>query len=261
MPYLERNGARVYFETTGDGPPLLLIAGIASDVASWTPVVPLLEEKFRLILFDNRGCGRTEHEGPINPGDWVGDAAAVLDKAGAAQANVLGHSLGGMIALRLAEAAPERIGEMAICAAAANPEPKTHALLEEMVQLYESGMDAEAWFRLLFQWLFAPPFFADSEAVEEAGRAAAAYEFCQSPADFRRQFEAAAKFERLDGSAMAKPFSHLMGEHDLMVTVQMSRDAFADFRNVREIIIPGAGHSVHWDQPEAFADAVTRVFL
>ncbi len=261
MPYLERDDARIYFDTAGDGPPLLLLAGIASDVASWTPVVPLLEDKFRLIMIDNRGAGRTEHEGPIDPGHWVGDAVAVLDEAGIEQADVLGHSLGGMIALRLAEAAPERVGNLAICAATANPEPKTHALLDEMVQLYESDMEPEAWFRLLFQWLFAPPFFADREVVEEAGRAAAAYEFCQTPADFRRQFEASARFERLEPGAVAKPFSLMMGEHDVMVSKQIVRNSLSGFPVEREVIIAGAGHSVHWDQPTAFADAAKRFLL
>ncbi len=261
MPFVQNNDARVYFEVAGEGPPLLLIAGIASDVASWAPIVPLLQDRFHLVMLDNRGAGRTESEGPIAPNDWIGDAIAVLDRIGIDRANVLGHSLGGMIGLRMAVAAPERIGNLVICAATSNPAPKTHALFGEMVTLYEGGMDRAAWFRLLFQWLFAPQFFADPSVVEEAAKAAVAYEFSQSPVDLRRQFEAVAGINRLNPVALSKPFGLILGERDLMVPLQTCRESFSGFQIGKETVIADAGHSVHWDQPERLANTVMSYFF
>lgn len=257
MAFVERGDARIYLEVVGEGPPLLLIAGIASDVASWAPVIPLLEQDFRLIMFDNRGAGRTEHGGSITAGDWIADAVAVLDHLSIEKADVIGHSLGGMIALRLAERSPDRTRRLIASATTADPEPKSRALLTEMAALYEGDMEAETWFRLLFQWLFAPPFFENPDQVTEAGRLAANYEFCQSPADFRRQVEAAATLPNLDVAAVVAKTLLLLGERDIMVTPQTSRASFSGLPNGREVVIPGSGHSVHWDQPEAFAEAVT----
>ena len=58
MPQFERPGASIHYEVTGNGPPLLLIAGTASDNASWGPLIPPLSEQFRLIMIDNRGSGK-----------------------------------------------------------------------------------------------------------------------------------------------------------------------------------------------------------
>ncbi len=258
MPYLQRDDARIYYEVTGNGPPLLLIAGIASDVASWAPVVPLLQDEFRLIFFDNRGAGRTGHSGPIDPGDWAGDALALLDHLDIAAAGVVGHSLGGMIGLRLAQHAPDRVVRLVAAATTANPDKKSAALLQEMAALYESGIEPEAWFRLLFQWLFAPPFFADPAAVSEAARLSAAYAYCQQPADFRRQVEAVAKMNPADPAALETAIDLVVGDMDIMVPPEASRRSFAALPGVTEMVVEGAGHSLHWDRPQAFADAVKR---
>lgn len=256
MPYIQRDDAQVFFEIAGEGPPLLLIAGIASDIASWAPVAPLLAKNFQLIMFDNRGSGRTRDEGPINAADWVEDAISVLDNAKIEQAHVLGHSLGGMIGLRLAEKAPDRIAKLVAAATTANPEPKSAALMHDMALLYESGIPAEDWFRLLFHWLFAPPFFDKPQNVEQASQMAAAYEYCQSPVDFRRQVDAAATLQPIDVSTVKNKTLLLLAENDMMITPSVSRSSFAAAPNIRNVLIRGAGHSLHWDQPGAFAAAI-----
>lgn len=256
MPFIERNDGRTYYEIAGEGPPLLLVAGIASDVASWAPVVPPLERHFQLILFDNRGAGRTEHGGAILAEDWIGDVTTVLNHLKIERADVVGHSLGSMIASRAAARTPDRFGKLVLSAETATREPKSLALLQEMAALYQSNMEPEAWFRLFFQWLFAPPFFADPAQVAEAGSLAAAYENCQSPADFARQVSALESMPELHVSTLSNETLLLLAEHDLMVPPAAGLASFAKAPKLKHQIISGAGHSVHWDQPAAFADAV-----
>lgn len=256
MPFIDRDDGRTFFETVGEGPPLLLVAGIASDVASWAPIVPLLEQDFQLIMFDNRGAGRTEQDGAISAEDWIGDVMRVLDHLKIDEADIVGHSLGSMIASRAAVRAPNRFGKLVLSAASAIREPKALALMQEMSALYQSDMEPETWFRLLFQWLFAPPFFADPVQVTEAGKLAAAYEYCQSPEDFGRQVDGLAGMPELDASELSNETLLLLAEHDLMTPPNASIDSFAGAPNLKHQIIAGAGHSIHWDQPEAFADAV-----
>lgn len=256
MPFLQQSGASVHYLVEGAGDPLVLIAGIASDQASWAPIVPLLADRYRLIMIDNRGCGQTEHSGPINPDDWSGDIIALLDHLEIAKTDIVGHSLGGMIGLRVATTAPERVGKMVLSATTAGPEPKSAALLQELMRLYESDLPPQDWFRLLFQWLFAPPFFADPATVTEAGRLAASYEFCQAPSDFRRQVEAAGNLSPVDPGAIDIATLLLLADQDVMVPPATSRQSFDGMPNLREQLIAEAGHSLHWDQPQAFADAV-----
>ena len=65
MPQFEHDRASIHYEIVGDGKPLLLIAGTASDGASWGPLLPLLPGR-QLILIDNRASGQTKVEGPID---------------------------------------------------------------------------------------------------------------------------------------------------------------------------------------------------
>lgn len=258
MPYVSSDEAQIYFETTGEGPPLLLISGIASDVASWAPVVPMLAERFRLVMPDNRGAGRTQDDGPISPQDWIADCQAVLDHLEIDSAHVLGHSLGGMIAIRLALQVPERVDKLILCSTAPTQDEKALALMREMAALYESCIEPEAWFRILFQWLFAPPFFDDPEGVAAAAQLAADYEFRQSPANFRRQVEALPRFEEFNTTAIDRETLLVVAEHDLMIPPGLSQRSLEAVPGLRVQTLPGAGHSLHWDQPAGFCNIVIR---
>ena len=114
MPQFEHDRASIHYEIVGEGKPLLLIAGIASDGASWGPLVPLLAGR-RLILIDNRGCGQTRVEGPIEIAEMADDCAALLDHLGARSAIVCGVSVGGMVAQQLYRDRPDLVRALILC--------------------------------------------------------------------------------------------------------------------------------------------------
>ncbi len=110
MPITNANGINLYYEVHGEGEPLLLIMGLAHNLLSWKKSLPALAEQFKVIIFDNRGTGRSDKpETPYTIELMAEEAKAVLDAAGAEQAHVYGISMGGMIAQRLAINYPERI--------------------------------------------------------------------------------------------------------------------------------------------------------
>ncbi len=78
MPDFTRDAATIHYELVGTGKPLLLIAGTASDGASWGPLLERLPGR-QLILIDNRGSGRTKVEGPLSHKDMVEDCAALIE--------------------------------------------------------------------------------------------------------------------------------------------------------------------------------------
>lgn len=255
MPEFETDDALVHYEITGAGPPLLLIAGIASDSASWGPLVPLLADRFRLILVDNRGTGRTVSD-EISVGSVVNDCNALLDHLDIAKADVLGHSMGGMIALRLAAGYPQRIRRLIVMATGGRPDPKSQALLEDMVRLFDHGVPQRLWFRLFFHWLFARPFFADPATIETAADAAMAYPFLQPPEMFRRQVDAVRAMPPVDLGAITAPALGLAGDEDLLMPEKVMTAALDGLANLQMRVIPGAGHSLHWDAPEEAAKAI-----
>lgn len=112
MPFVERDGVRLYFSDSGDGPAVLLHTGGAGDGRMWEPAgyARLFAGRRQLIL-DHRGHGRSDH--PTGTAahrldEYVADVIAVLDAAGVERAALVGYSAGARVALAVAARHPER---------------------------------------------------------------------------------------------------------------------------------------------------------
>ncbi|HEX4296995.1 MAG TPA: alpha/beta hydrolase [Devosia sp.] len=253
MPQFAHDRASVHYEITGSGPPLLLVAGIASDSASWGPLLPLLSNR-RLILVDNRGSGQTRVEGPIELDEMAADCAALVDHLGLGTVDVAGHSLGGYVALALAAKHPERVRRLVTMATGAISAP-ARVLFHDLARLYFT-LPPEDWFRLLYQWLFSGAFFADEATVARAAAASASYAHRQSPGDFARQVAAIDRYPGVDLAAIACPVLALVAERDLLARDDAVASMHAPIRDCRLLTISGAAHSIHWEQPHAVATAI-----
>ena len=110
VPYVTNQGAKIYWNEQGSGPPVLLIIGLSFTHEMWFRVLPLLSTRYRAIYFDNRGMGRSDApRGPYLIKRMAHDAAAVLDAAGVPAAHIIGASMGGMIAQEFALRHPQRV--------------------------------------------------------------------------------------------------------------------------------------------------------
>jgi pimeloyl-ACP methyl ester carboxylesterase len=116
--YANANGLSYYYETHGQGEPLLLLHGGLGSIDMFGPVLPILAEHRQVIGVDLHGHGRTAlGDRPISAIDMGDDMAVVLDQLGHQQVDVLGYSLGGGVALRLAVQHPEKVRRLVIASA------------------------------------------------------------------------------------------------------------------------------------------------
>src|SRR5512140_3823371 len=103
MPHVTSAGTKIYWEEHGTGDPLLLIMGLGATLEWWRRLMPALTPRYRTIVYDNRGVGRSDvPPGPYAIPQMADDGAAVMEAAGIASAHVFGASMGGMIAQELA---------------------------------------------------------------------------------------------------------------------------------------------------------------
>jgi aminoacrylate hydrolase len=108
----------LYFEEHGPAgaPPVILSAGLGGSGAYWQPNLAALASGHRVILYDQRGTGRSDRRLPTNQtiDDMAKDVVALMDGLGLERVHFLGHALGGAIGLTLAAEAPERLSGLAV---------------------------------------------------------------------------------------------------------------------------------------------------
>ena len=117
--YVDGNNARLWVEDEGDGPAILFLHGGLGDSRLWEPVVERLRDSFRCVRYDVRFFGRSE--GPDEEWSAVDDSVAVLDALGVRRAGLVGLSMGGGIALRVAQQHPDRVTAVVHVAGAVGP--------------------------------------------------------------------------------------------------------------------------------------------
>lgn len=127
MPYVERGSARIYWEWRGQPvgapeTPVVLLRGLARSLRFWLGLSDRFAARWRLLLLDHRGIGRSLDDGrPFTTATLADDVAAVFDAAGVGAANVFGLSLGGMVAQELVLRHPERVARLVLGATTPGP--------------------------------------------------------------------------------------------------------------------------------------------
>ena len=120
MPYIKVNDIQIYYEIHGEGEPLVLILGLGTDISEWGGIICWLAEKFQVLAFDNRGVGRTDKPDIAYSVEMMADDTAGLIQAlGIQQANIVGISLGGRIALELSLRHAECVNKLVLVSTSA----------------------------------------------------------------------------------------------------------------------------------------------
>lgn len=117
MPRVKVDDIEIFYEMQGEGAPLVLIMGWTASSESWDPqLVEELSRFYTVIVFDNRGTGRSDKpdlEYSIEM--MTDDVAGLLEAINIQKAHVLGFSMGGMIAQELALRYPEKVSSLILC--------------------------------------------------------------------------------------------------------------------------------------------------
>src|SRR5574341_2228297 len=109
------NGIDMYYEVHGSGEPLVLIMGLGANTTAWYRQIPVFSREYQVIVFDNRGAGRSDKPNePYSMGQMADDAHGLMDALGVESAHVFGMSLGGMIAQELVLRYPERVRNLVL---------------------------------------------------------------------------------------------------------------------------------------------------
>ena len=255
-------GVRIAWEELGSGTghPVLFVHGLGYERHGWGPAPQRLAQRYRVLVFDNRGVGESDvPPAPYTVAAMAADALAVLDAAGIERAHVVGASLGGMISQELVLAAPERVDSLVLCCT--TPGGTRAYPMPQKTQVAFAAFAAdpsEQGLRLLVENALAEQTVQTRpELVDKIF----AYRLAHRPPLDGWQAQAFAAFGFDTNGRLGRiqaPTLVIHGTDDNVVdhrNAQLIADAIS---NARLELIPGAGHVFMWEQPERFVEVVTE---
>ncbi len=269
------NGGRAHYLVAGSGRPLLLLHGVGESSAYWRGVLPRLAGRYTVYAPDLPGYGDSEPLGPEaedgpTPERFAAVMADFLDavtEPEAGPAVVVGHSLGGSIALELALRHPERIRRLVLEDSASlghdvNPALRSLTLpgygdVAGQVGRTPIGAFHRAWARIPL--MFARPRLTPPGWVAEQRRLATLPDHLSTSLSALRAQVGAFGQRRVRLDALGRiriPTLVLWGAQDAVVPVSQARAAVARLVQGQLVVVPRCGHVPHLERPGQFLEAV-----
>lgn len=243
-------GPLIRYAEQGDpaGEPLLLLHGYTDSWYSFSRLLPLLEPGgYHVFAIDQRGHGGSERpSGGYTTGDFAADVDAFLEAVGVRQATLVGHSMGSLVARRLAISYPHRVSRLVQIGAILAANEATREL-QAAVQTLEDPVPVDFVREFQESTVYAPvpvPFFEGvvAESLKVPARV------WKHVLDGLFATDDGADLGRIDAPTLL-----LWGEHDAFFSRAEQDQIVAAIPGARLVVYPETGHSPQWERPEQVA--------
>jgi pimeloyl-ACP methyl ester carboxylesterase len=247
------NGTEFWVERQGQGPDVLLIAGLGDPAEAWQAQLDGLADRYRLTAFDNRGAGRTPlPDGPLSATTMADDAGALLRALEVRSAHVAGFSMGSAIAQELAIRHPDLVRSLVLVSTYARPDALWRSQLNFWRWLPEVAPSERAFFEGFFTWVYTPRAHADG-SVDQIVEEALAFPHQQSIEAFQAQVDVCRAHDTTDRlSQIAAPTLVLSGELDVILPPRFGRFVAEAIPGARFEVMPGEAHQPFQEVPDEF---------
>lgn len=250
METINVNGIRLAYERRGTGSPLVLLHGYPLDHHLWDEVVPLLQDTFDLIVPDLRGFGESSTvDSFYTMEDIASDIAALLDHLEIEKTAMVGHSMGGYVALAFARLYPERITGLGLVSTQvlADAPDRRDGRYKSAAEVADKGIASVVA-------AMTPKFTSDARLQEFARQSMEQ----QQPAAYIGALKAMA--ERVDStpllSSLTVPVVIVHGDADSLIPIDRAREVKVALPNAHLVEIGGAGHMPMMEAKERTAQAL-----
>ena len=252
MPYVDSDGAQVYYETHGSGPAVLFVHGSGGHHAAWWQQAAALLDDYTVITVDLRGFGNTrwtrEHDARNFPGDIIAVLDAVAAGGGPSRAVLVGQSIGAAAALKAALLRPDRASGVVLAHSLGG---LRHAELTDLVKADRAVAEKIP----VLDRLMTPEF--------RAKRPDMAFLFRQMGTFNTAKMQDLTNLNS-DGPTVSElaeapfPLLLLAGEKDAVLSPTTVRRAGELLPKARVEVVTDAPHSMYWERPDLFNDAIRR---
>jgi len=261
LPKKKVGDIKIYYETHGKGPPLVMIMGLSANKDWWHPhLIEQFSKHFKTLIFDNRGAGRTDKPAmDYSIKMFADDTLGLMDALGIKKAHILGVSMGGVIGQEIALSYPQRVDKLVLVSTtcggpkAVPPPPETL-----QVMLNRGEMTDEQRMRTTVNLLYPEEFRKKNpEIIEEALRRLM---IAPIPLDaYMRQLTAASQFDSYDRLPKIKaPTIVLTGKKDVLLPWGNSKILAERIPGAKLVTFEDSGHGMCSQNAEEFAKEVIK---
>jgi pimeloyl-ACP methyl ester carboxylesterase len=248
------NGARIHYHELGQGQPLLLLHGLGASTYSFRHNLPELSRHFRVIAMDLPGYGLSSRAVPdLSLTAQTQYVTGFLDHLGLERITVVGHSMGGSVAQRLAVTAPDRVERLVLLASTTDEfmlrGAFASAVMAPFIPVFVTAVLHNPQVREM--WVRRAVHDPDHLTPEIRAAYAAPGHIIGHVAAFQRLMIDRMRDQPLDLGRIAAPALIVWGETDRIVSLAHGRQLEASIRGSRLVVVPRAGHWVPEEQPVA----------
>lgn len=250
--YVESEGARLYFESFGAGPPLVLLHAGIGDLRMWDRQIAAFADRFTVVRYDARGFGRSDPaRGSYSPRE---DLLAVLRATGIDRSHLVGLSMGGGVALDMALEYPARVASLVLGSTRPGglaPSKRLRDAWDAVDAVVAAGDIAQAVELELQMWVDGPQRRSDqvAAAVREQVREMNSAIFAMPDEGEPRPLDPPA-VERL--TEVRVPTLIVAGDQDQPDVIAGSTLLAESIPHARHAVIPNTAHLPNLEQPEIF---------
>jgi pimeloyl-ACP methyl ester carboxylesterase len=262
------NGEALAYIDMGNalGPPVVLIHGYTDNARDWVPLVPYLSKGFRLILVDIRGHGQSSKpECCYSRLDFAYDIKLLLDALGVKKADILGHSLGSIIAQTFAEYWPERTSHVVLIASTGGwpPQgsrlgtPKKPPQFDFAAEIRKLKEPIEPDSPFMIAW-WDSPTPVDPDFIRRQRKDAAGIPLRVWLAVLDQGLSSDNAYADLQRTLprLQAPTLLIWGSKDPIMEEPVRQTLRKALPNAKVKIFPGLGHNPFWEDPSGVADAI-----
>ena len=263
MSKVKVDNISMYYEMCGEGETLVLISGFAGSIDIWFRQIPELSQSYRVIAFDNRGCGRSDKpDAPYTMKLFARDTAALLDKLDIDKAHIFGISMGGMIAQEFALSYPDRLMSLILgCTSCGGrhfilPDDETIDFLLNIKHV--GSLTPEERARAALPYSFSEDFIRSRPDIIEQ-YISMRVEFWPPIHSFLRQAEAIMTHDTYDRlPRIVVPTFVMAGSADRQMPVENSKILASNIPNAELFILDNVGHGFIVEAAEQTNKAVVN---
>lgn len=258
---VEVDGIRLAYDDEGQGPVLLCLHSIAHGASDFAPLRVRLRDRHRVIALDWPGHGRSADDRvPASAARYAEIAERFADALGLRDVVVLGNSIGGAVAIRLAAARPDRVRVRALVLADAGGldrvDAMTRLVTRAMVRFFAAGARGARWYPRAFARYYGVVLSGAAAAEQRARITAAGSEMAPRLVEAWRSFGEPDADLRGVAASLACPVLVAWARRDRVLQLWRSRPAIRRIPDARLELFEG-GHAPFLESPDAFAASLS----